>query len=94
MLPFDKKQNKSEDSGIVKENVINILTENMDFQMADTIPSGWNTFRYKNASPQTHFFLIDKYPEAITLDSVKARVLPPFDNGMKLINEGKTERVK
>ena len=87
----DKKQNKSEDASIVKDNIINILTENMDFQMADTIPSGWNTFRYKNASPQTHFFLIDKYPEAITLDSVKARVLPPFDNGMKLINEGKTE---
>ncbi|HEY5686807.1 MAG TPA: hypothetical protein VIS27_00710 [Yeosuana sp.] len=87
----DKKQNKIDDSVIAKENVINILTENMDFQMSDTIPSGWNTFRYKNASTQTHFFLIDKYPNAITLDSVKARVLPPFDNGMKLINEGKTE---
>lgn len=87
----DKKQNKIDDSVIAKENVINILTENMDFQMSDTIPSGWNTFRYKNASTQTHFFLIDKYPDAITLDSVKARVLPPFDNGMKLINEGKTE---
>ncbi|MFH6769995.1 hypothetical protein V8G56_14680 [Gaetbulibacter aquiaggeris] len=87
----DKKQNKIDDSVIAKENVINILTENMDFQMADTIPSGWNTFKYKNASAQTHFFLIDKYPEAITLDSVKASVLPPFDKGMKLINEGKTE---
>lgn len=87
----DKKQNKIEDSPIVKENVINILTEGMDFQMADTIPSGWNTFKYKNASTQTHFFLIDKYPEAITLDSVKARVLPSFDKGMKLINEGNAE---
>ena len=45
----DKKQNKIEDSPIVKENVINILTEGMDFQMADTITSGWNTFKYKNA---------------------------------------------
>ena len=80
----DKKQNKNEDPNILKENAINILTENMDFQMADTISSGWNTFKYKNASTQTHFFLIDKYPEGITLDSVKARVLPPFDKGMKV----------
>ena len=87
----DKKQNKIEDESIVKENIINILTEGMDFQMSDTISSGWNTFKYKNASTQTHFFLIDKYPESITLDSVKARVLPPFDKGMKLINEGKPE---
>lgn len=87
----DKKQNKIEDSGIVKENVINILTENMDFQMADTIPSGWNTFKYKNASTQTHFFLIDKYPDGITMQNVIDEVGPPFDNGMKLLNEGKTE---
>jgi len=87
----DKKQNKIEDSGLVKEHVINILTENMDFQMSDTIPSGWNTFRYKNASTQTHFFLIDKYPDGITMQNVIDEVGPPFDNGMKLLNEGKTE---
>lgn len=85
----DKKKTKPLNANIEKEHVINIITENMDFQMPDTIPSGWNTFKYKNASPQTHFFLIDKYPEGITLDSVKARVLPPFDLAMKLINEGK-----
>jgi len=87
----DKKQTKTEEPVIEKENVINILTENMDFQMADTIPSGWNTFRYKNASPQTHFFLIDKYPDGITLQNIIDEVAPPFDNGMKLLNEGKTE---
>jgi len=87
----DKKQTKAEESVIEKENIINILTENMDFQMPDTIPSGWNTFRYKNASPQTHFFLIDKYPDGITLQNIIDEVVPPFDNGMKLINEGKTE---
>lgn len=87
----DKKETKTEDAEIVKEKVVDILTENMDFQMPDTIPSGWVTFRYKNASPQTHFFLIDKYPEGITLQNVHDEVGPPFDNGMKLINEGKVE---
>jgi len=87
----DKKEAKSEVEEIEKENVIDVLTENMDFQMPDTIPSGWVTFRYKNASPQTHFMLIDDYPEGKTIDTVMARVAPPFDEGMKLINEGKTE---
>jgi len=87
----EKKESKPEEIEMEKENVIDILTENMDFQMPDTIPSGWVTFRYKNASPQTHFALIDDYPEGKTLDTLKARVIPPFDAGMKLINEGKLE---
>lgn len=85
----DKKEMQHETVVEEKENVIEIITKNMDFQMPDTIPSGWNTFRYKNLSPQTHFFLIDKYPEGITLQNVIDSVGPPFDNGMKLINEGK-----
>jgi len=73
------------------ENVIEIITEAMEFQMPDTISSGWNTWRYKNKSTQTHFILIDDYPDGITLDSVKHKVLPVFGDGMTLINEGKVE---
>ena len=74
-----------------KDNVIEIITENMDFQMPDTITSGWNTFRYKNLSPQTHFFLVDKYPEGKTSEDAEKLVAPVFDSAMKLINEGKIE---
>lgn len=87
----DKKEGKSEVEETEKENVIDVLTEDMEFQMPDTIPSGWVTFRYKNASPQAHFIMVDDYPEGKTLDSVKARVMPVFDEGMNLINEGKME---
>lgn len=87
----DKKESKQEEVKMEKENVVDVLTENMDFQMPDTIPSGWVIFRYKNASPQTHFILIDKYPEGITIKNVAEEVGPPFANGMKLINEGKIE---
>ena len=73
------------------ENVIEILTETMDFQMADTIPSGWNTLRYKNQSTQTHFVLIDKYPEGRGSEDAEKIIGPIFDKGMKLINEGKAE---
>ena len=74
-----------------KEQVIEIITENMDFQMPDTISSGWNTFRYKNLSPQTHFFLVDKYPAGKTSEDAENLVAPVFDSAMKLITEGKTE---
>jgi hypothetical protein len=75
----------------IKDNVIVIVTENMDFQMPDSITSGWNTFRYKNQSPQTHFFLVDKYPEGKTSEDAEKLVAPVFDSAMKLINEGKIE---
>ena len=87
----DKKSTPVETIAEAKENVIEIITENMDFQMPDTIPSGWNTFRYKNQSPQTHFFLVDRYPEGKTSEDAENLVAPVFDSAMKLIMEGKTE---
>jgi len=88
---FDNKQVPKDPAIIEKENVVEIITNNMDFQMPDTIKSGWNTFLYKNLSTQTHFFLIDKYPDGKTLEDAKTLVVPHFENGMKLINEGKSE---
>ncbi|TDI72800.1 MAG: hypothetical protein E2O87_06280 [Bacteroidetes bacterium] len=87
----DKGREVDDPVQLQKDNVIQIVTENMDFQMPDTIPSGWNTFRYKNLSPQTHFFLVDKYPQGKTIKDVRTLVIPVFDSGMKLINEGKSE---
>lgn len=87
----DKKQRSNESVEIKKENVVEIITQNMEFQMPDTISSGWNTFRYINQSPQTHFFTIEKYPEGKTMEDVNTLVIPYFDSGMKLINEGNNE---
>lgn len=84
----DKKQTPEIPTSEPEDNVIEIVTENMDFQMVDTIPSGWNTFRYKNLSPQTHFILVDKYPSGKTSKDAENVVAPVFDAGMKLINEG------
>lgn len=95
----DKKQtdSASEDSVAVEEtiqepeNVIDIVTRSMEFQSVDTIPSGWNTFRYYNKSNETHFFLLDKYPEGKTVENTLTDVAPVFEEGMDLINQGKTE---
>lgn len=73
------------------KDYIEIVTNIMDFQMPDTLKSGWNTFKYVNKSTETHFFLLDKYPEGKTIENTIAEVGPPFDNGMVFIMEGKME---
>jgi hypothetical protein len=73
------------------KNLISIVTRTMEFIMVDTIPSGWNTFKYENLSNETHFVVFEKLPEGITIDSSKAQVFPVFDKGMDLINKGETE---
>ncbi|WP_255572996.1 hypothetical protein [Hanstruepera marina] len=73
------------------ENVIDIVTRSMEFQMTDTIPSGWNTFKYDNKANETHFFRFIKLPENISIENYKEEVDPVFEEGMDLINEGKPE---
>jgi hypothetical protein len=87
----DKKTDQKEENLVKKEKVIEIITQNMEFQVADEIPSGWNIFRYTNKSTQVHFFLIDKYPEGKTIEDAEKIVAPIFQDGMDLINQGKTE---
>ena len=72
-------------------DVIDIITRGMEFQMQDSVPSGWNTFKYDNLASETHFFRFVKLPEGITLDNYKNEADPVFEEGMDLINEGKVE---
>lgn len=83
--------NQENEAKVKPTNVINIVTQAMEFQMVDTIPCGWNTFKYKNLSDEIHFVVFEKYPEGITIDSTRAQVFPVFDKGMDLINEGKNK---
>ncbi|MGB5238434.1 MAG: hypothetical protein WBM43_12265 [Flavobacteriaceae bacterium] len=87
-----KDQSKTTDNVIAAEqSVIKVLTKSMEFICRDSIPSGWNTFVYENQSTEPHFILLDKYPEGKSIVDMKKDVGPPFDEGMALIMEGKTE---
>lgn len=92
-----KSDKKTEDSPEIKleeksgPEIIEVVTNVMDFQVKDTIKSGWNTFKYINKSKETHFILFDKYPEGKSIVDTEAEVGPPFDKGMELINQGKME---
>ena len=56
----DKKQNVQTETQNKKTNIVEVITRSMDFQTADTLKSGWNTFAYKNLSGEVHFFIMDK----------------------------------
>lgn len=72
-------------------NTIEIVTNLMDFQTVDTVPSGWNTFKYINKSTEPHFVLFDDYPEGKGEKEAKEVVSPVFEKGMQLIMEGEME---
>lgn len=87
----EKKEVKNMMDAKPKSQVVEIVTNNMDFQMPDSISSGWHTFKYENKSSETHFFLIDKYPEGKTIEDTEKEIGPVFQTGMDLINEGKAK---
>jgi len=88
----DKKVELKDEVVDKTNNQIEIITELMDFQTLDTIPSGWNTFHYINKSNETHFFLFDKYPEGKSIQDLEEEIAPIFQKGMDLITEGKAEQ--
>lgn len=74
-------------------DVVSVTTRHLDFNLTrDQIGSGWTTFRYKNRSEHTHFFLIEKLPlfdkngdgtsEQMTLDDWIEDLGKPFQNLM------------
>ena len=91
----DKKNNKNQDeltnTTKGKIEMVEITSNAMDFQMQDTLYSGWNTFKFSNKSPYAHFFLLDKYPEGKNIQNTITEVGPPFDKGMEFIMQGKMD---
>ena len=77
------------------DNVFTVVTRSMEFSIpSDTLPSGWNTIRYRNNSNEVHLILFDKYPEGKGVEDAHREVVPAFQEGMDLINEGKMEEAQ
>jgi len=68
--------------------VVAVTIETMDFQMADSIPSGWTTFRTNNTSAMTHLGVVERMPEGYGLREQQDQVAPVFQEGMNLIIAG------
>lgn len=61
------------------QNVVDVIAKDFRFEMVDSIPSGWTTFRLKNMGHAEHFFLLSLLPESVTFDDYKTEVGRPFD---------------
>ena len=59
--------------------VIDVIAKDFSFAMPDSIPSGWNTFRFHNQGHSVHFFLFMKYPDSVTYDQYVNEVAKTFD---------------
>jgi uncharacterized cupredoxin-like copper-binding protein len=71
--------------------VVDVTIETMDFQMPDSIPSGWTTFRTTNKSAMIHLGLVERMPEGYGLRQQQDQIAPVFQEGMNLIIAGDME---
>jgi len=74
-----------------KANVVEIVAQGLSFTAPDEIPSGWNTFRFKNESNMTHFGVLERMPEGHGIEDHQRDLAPVFQEGMNLLNEGDTD---
>jgi hypothetical protein len=61
-----------------EDNVIEVVTNQMDFQIQSKLKSGWTTFKYNNKSEETHFFIFEKMPDGITIENYNNELVPPI----------------
>ena len=84
-------KNKKEDKA-PKNNVVEIVTNSMEFKTRDQLESGWHTFKYKNKSNEAHFVVFEKYPDGKGIEDARSQVIPAFQEGMNAIISGNPEQ--
>ncbi|MDF2159011.1 hypothetical protein [Algoriphagus sp. CAU 1675] len=86
-----KTTEQAEENPPISQSIVEVKTVMMDFQMKDSIPSGWNTFRYLNESNEVHFFVLEKLPSGIRLSNYENELLPVFKEGFSHLGKGNIE---
>jgi len=71
--------------------VVDVTIETMDFQMPDSISSGWTTFRVNNKSAMIHLGVVERMPQGYGLREQQDEIAPVFQQGMDLIIAGDME---
>lgn len=78
---------------IITENYIDVLAKDYTFTVADSIPSGWSTFRMKNTGMMDHFFLLTKLPDTVTIDDYIRDVAGAFGVAWEALKANKSKDV-
>lgn len=84
------QQELSQQAGIT--GVVEVVSTGMNFNLPRQIPSGWTTFRYRNESPDVHFFVLEKMPEGKNIEDTRKEVVPVFQAAMDFITTGNREQ--
>ncbi len=71
-----------------KDKVVDVVAKDFQFQVADSIPSGWTHFRFINAGKGEHFFLLDLLPASASFEDYRDLVAAPFQVVMDSLNAG------
>lgn len=74
-----------------KSEIVEVITYGMDFNLPDTLKSGWTTFKYINKSYEPHFFIFEKMPDSVGINEYKSELVPPFKKAFELLAEGNVE---
>ena len=88
----EKKESKELETIAEKKNhYVEVITNGMDFETVDEIKSGWTTFKYINKSVEPHFFILEKMPDTLGLDTYKKELFPPFISAFEHFEKGEME---
>ena len=94
-MPENELKDSSENEAMTmhenKPGEVLVVSTGMNFNVADTIYSGWNKVTYKNESPDTHFLVFEKYPGGKNIDDAKNEVVNVFQRAMDSITAGKQQ---
>ncbi len=71
--------------------VVDITAIGLTFEVPDSIPSGWTTFRFENTADVTHFAVIERLPEGVGVEEQQESAAPIFQEAMDLIAKGQPD---
>ena len=87
----NKETKTSENDVETKQNYVEVITNGMDFKTVDEIKSGWTTFKYVNKSYEPHFFILEKMPDTLGIETYKKDLFPPFTSAFEYFEKGEIE---
>jgi hypothetical protein len=73
------------------KNIVEVTARHYRFEMPDSIPCGWTTFKLKNMDSCEHFMYISLIPDSISFDTYHLKVSRPFDIIFDSIKAGKSK---
>lgn len=92
----DEEQSAEPETAGQPETASVVAVEAFDygFEAPDELPSGWSTFRVKNAGAQEHFMLLWRLPEGFTFEDWEAEVPTAFDEPMQRYEAGELDQAE